>query len=868
MADVSSIKLPNNSTYDIKDSTARTKIGNMADKLVYPVIGTQTAATAQFTGTIDVDQLYDGLTIAYYLPYAGVSGTNATMNLTLSDGTTTGAIDIYETGTTRLTTHYTAGSTIILTYWSAGSISVSGTATTSARWTHADYNADANSIGYQLRHNSGTYTAFANIYRYMLLLSKSSTQVLPVNSVSNSIATTKALTTENFNPFGEILYYSGTATVAAGSQTVSSLWQQYAFDLRYSFNCGQTLTSNKDVYIVAVPQSDGYAKLASSPLAQDLPNTDDGKIYIYLGHAYSTYQIEMHMNHPVYWYKDGKICLYTKNDVYVAGNDITLTSTTNNNEIKIAAKLQKYWKTSISKTPYSNELEVSTTFSSTISNSSTDPHPSSTDQISLVGASVGGKQYTIDGETITAGTGAEVFNEYSGATENIAVGDYSHAEGSGTTAIGMGSHAEGGLNVAEGAGTHAEGAYNTAKGDYSHVEGYRCQTNGDFSHAEGRGTVAYGDCQHVEGKYNVHGSGNNLAFIIGNGTGLSDTSNAFAIDWDGKIYTNNASTGIDVNKLAGKVVDDGAKNLLKIMKTSQTINGVTFTVNDDGTVTANGTNSSTTSSATFVIVPYQEADKIPNGSYRLTGCPSSGSSTTYDLRWYLYSPGKSAYDTGSGAVIEKNGIATGSGGIAIVVKARQTVNNVVFKPMICTLEDYAISSEYVPYARSNYQLTKDVGSIPKLIDDGAKNLLKNTAPYGDIVKTNITFTHNDDDTYAVNANSANTAITDLYVATNIPIKAGTYVLSGCPEGGNNSNTYKLQIAGIGYDLGDGFTFTIAQETTISVYIRIWSGYVPNDLIFRPMICTAENHAASDSFVPYTPTLRELYEMVLALQNNS
>lgn len=156
-------------------------------------------------------------------------------------------------------------------------------------------------------------------------------------------------------------------------------------------------------------------------------------------------------------------------------------------------------------------------------------------------------------------------------------------------------------------------------------------------------------------------------------------------------------------------------------------------------------------------------------------------------------------------------------------------------------------------------------TIAKLVDAGAKNLLKNTAPYGDLVKTNITFTHNDDDTYTVNATSANTANTDLYVATDVPIKAGTYVLSGCPEGGNNTDTFKIQIAGIGYDLGDGLTFTIAQDTTINVYIRIWNGYVPNGLIFRPMICTAEDHAASDAFVPYTPTLRELYEMIQALQ---
>lgn len=109
---------------------------------IYPVIGTQTAATASWTGTINASALYDGMTIAYYLPYAGVSSTNVTLNLTLSNGTTTGAINCYFNNTTRITTHYGAGSTILLTYWSAGSISVAGTATTDNRWTRCDYDSN------------------------------------------------------------------------------------------------------------------------------------------------------------------------------------------------------------------------------------------------------------------------------------------------------------------------------------------------------------------------------------------------------------------------------------------------------------------------------------------------------------------------------------------------------------------------------------------------------------------------------------------------------------------------------------------------------------------------------------------------------
>lgn len=98
---------------------------------VYYVKGTQTASTGAWTGVIPIPALYDGLTIMYYLPYAG-SG-NATLNLTLSNGATTGAINCYYS-TSRLTTHYGKGSNIVMTYHPAGSISVDGTATTDNRW--------------------------------------------------------------------------------------------------------------------------------------------------------------------------------------------------------------------------------------------------------------------------------------------------------------------------------------------------------------------------------------------------------------------------------------------------------------------------------------------------------------------------------------------------------------------------------------------------------------------------------------------------------------------------------------------------------------------------------------------------------------
>lgn len=102
-------------------------------KSIKSVKGTQTSITASWTGVIDVPSLYDGLTIMYYLPRT--SAANVTLNLTLSGGSTTGAIPVYYTGDIRMDTQYAAGSTIMLTYWGASSTTINGTTVTSARWT-------------------------------------------------------------------------------------------------------------------------------------------------------------------------------------------------------------------------------------------------------------------------------------------------------------------------------------------------------------------------------------------------------------------------------------------------------------------------------------------------------------------------------------------------------------------------------------------------------------------------------------------------------------------------------------------------------------------------------------------------------------
>jgi hypothetical protein len=143
-----------------------------------------------------------------------------------------------------------------------------------------------------------------------------------------------------------------------------------------------------------------------------------------------------------------------------------------------------------------------------------------------------------------------------------ASGYASHAEGYRTKATGENAHAEGELTTASGNNSHAEGYEATASGLHSHAEGYQTKATGETSHAGGSGTTAAGKDQYAIGKYNVIDDQNKYAFIIGNGTFRFDSSimnmvttpsNAFAVDWDGKLYINNSEEGVDVADLSTRV---------------------------------------------------------------------------------------------------------------------------------------------------------------------------------------------------------------------------------------------------------------------------------------------------------------------------
>lgn len=125
--------------------------------------------------------------------------------------------------------------------------------------------------------------------------------------------TSKVTVPFKYIPGGVIKYYSTSGNIANNANFgATGLWDQYTIDLRYTFNIGSTLVAGKPVYMRCVVNSDGtltpnYAGSPSHPIVQDLPDSEDVYVYVFLGQAYSTTSIELYNNHPIFQFKDGAI---------------------------------------------------------------------------------------------------------------------------------------------------------------------------------------------------------------------------------------------------------------------------------------------------------------------------------------------------------------------------------------------------------------------------------------------------------------------------------------------------------------------------------------------------------------------------------
>ena len=117
---------------------------------------------------------------------------------------------------------------------------------------------------------------------------------------------------------------------------------------------------------------------------------------------------------------------------------------------------------------------------------------------------------------------------------------------------------------------------------------------------------------------------------------------------------------------------------------SRTVNGLTFTVHDDGTVTVNGTATATTYFYLHTNETQNTPFSLPKGEYILSGAPVESGAGKYGLEVGRDSGGtftSIGYDYGDGLSFQ---MASDTSGIEVRIFASQgqTITNQVFYPMI------------------------------------------------------------------------------------------------------------------------------------------------------------------------------------------
>ena len=272
-----------------------------------------------------------------------------------------------------------------------------------------------------------------------------------------------------------------------------------------------------------------------------------------------------------------------------------------------------------------------------------------------------------------------------------------------------------------------------------------------------------------------------------------------------------------------------------------TTNGVSYKVNEDGTITLNGTS---TTATTITIINPAAAFSLESGKeYCLGGSPSGASGTKY----YMILQTTDYLTSINNVTTPKTFTAPEqSWYLYIRIESGITLNNVVFKPQI---EEGSSATEYEPPSGGIVTPTPDTPSdMNNICADGSaevgvygKNLLpiKVTKPS---TYAGITYTPQDNGTITVNgtANSDEDSVFHFVHKDNpLTLKKGTYYISGS-EGGSET-TYRILIYAVDWTLLAENTdtpksFTLDKDTDVFVYIWVARG-LTIDKTFKPMIST-------------------------------
>ena len=218
------------------------------------IVGTQTAVTGNWTGVSMDGALYAGKTIAYKLPYAG-SG-DASLTLTLADGSTTAAAPVYMNNT-RVTTHYPQYTVIKMTY-------------DGASWRTDNYYTNSDSYDRRL-HNSAIKAAAAVTKAHL---------IAGTDAGYKDFAASLA-----FDLAYPILYASAAISANATAKTTYEAYPEVVFSTTGTIQGG---AAHKILWLKGTVTGNTFTIAEGNWLTTVVPAEDDGLYYIPLGVMSST----------------------------------------------------------------------------------------------------------------------------------------------------------------------------------------------------------------------------------------------------------------------------------------------------------------------------------------------------------------------------------------------------------------------------------------------------------------------------------------------------------------------------------------------------------------------------------------------------
>lgn len=273
----------------------------------------------------------------------------------------------------------------------------------------------------------------------------------------------------------------------------------------------------------------------------------------------------------------------------------------------------------------------------------------------------------------------------------------------------------------------------------------------------------------------------------------------------------------------------GGKNLIRALPASSVTEGVTYTVNSNGSISTAGV--STGNAITDISISY-----LPPGNYIVSGCPPGGgnSSGQYTIICQNYSG--TIFGRNNGADTPITLTENHAAFLRILCRVGCNTDNLIFYPMVRHASD--TDPSFAPY--SNIRPISGVSSVT--VTRTGKNLLDITNT-GTATKNGITITFHDG---IITATGEQTKPTNFVLTTNVlDLRAGDYIVTNSATSPGRWYLYNFTTSS---DLANTANPAFTYNGTDDISFRLGPFNTPGEVNYRIMIRRASD--ADTTFEPY------------------